>query len=92
MIPMAFDQKKQMSLAEKLAMIDKISDKVNTSAGKKLMGRIGKDPDIMDKLTIKFIPSKCEDLNAAVGGGYPRSRCTIISGAPDSGKLLIIFQ
>lgn len=81
--------KQEQSLAEKLALIDKISKEVNEKAGKVIVGRLSNNADIMDKLTIKFIPSICHDFNEATGGGYPRSRCTLITGSPDSGKMLI---
>ena len=83
--------KTRQSLAEKLSLIDKISREVNEKAGKVIVGRLSNNPDIMDKLTIKFIPSVCHDFNEATGGGYPRSRCTLVTGSPDSGKVLIIF-
>lgn len=76
----------QQSLAEKLALIDRISREVNAKAGKIIVGRLSNSPELMDKLTIKFIPSVCHDFNEAVGGGYPRSRCTLIAGVEDSGK------
>jgi len=78
--------KTEQTLAEKLSLIDKISKEVNEKAGKVIVGRLSNSPEIMDKLTIKFIPSVCFDFNEATGGGYPRSRCTLISGNPDSGK------
>lgn len=37
-------------------------------------------------MTVKFIPTPNDDLNEAVGGGFPVGRTTIISGLPDSGK------
>lgn len=80
------------TLAEKLALIDKISREVNEKAGKVIVGRLSNNPDIMDKLTIKFIPSVCHDFNEATGGGYPRSRCTLITGSPDSGKTSKILE
>lgn len=78
--------KQEQTLAEKLALIDKISKEVNEKAGKVIVGRLSNNPDIMDKLTIKFIPSVCHDFNEATGGGYPRSRCTLITGLADTGK------
>lgn len=78
-----------LTLAEKLKLIDKISDEVNSKAGKVIAGRLSKNKEMLDKLTIKFIPSVCHDFNVATGGGYPRGRCTLISGPEDSGKVLI---
>ena len=89
---MSLEVTKEMSYADKLAMVDKISAQVNEKAGKKIAGRIGADPEIMDKLTIKFIASKSKDFNRATGGGYPRSRCTIIAGAEDSGKTSRVLE
>ena len=83
---MALEKPPKQTLAQKLAIIDRISATINDKAGRKLVGRIGKDPEIADKLKLKFISSKCADFNEAVGGGYPRARCTIISGLSDSGK------
>jgi recombination protein RecA len=80
------------NLAEKLATLDKIAKKMNEKIGKKIMGRIGNDAEILDRLTIKFIPTPCADLNAAVGGGFPRRRCTIIAGKPDSGKTSLVLE
>lgn len=89
---MALELKPTPSLADRLKTIDQISAEINEKAGVKLVGRIGKDPDIMDKLAIKFIPSACLDFNAATGGGYPRGRCTIISGLADAGKSLRVLE
>lgn len=89
---MALEAIKDMPLAEKLAIIDRIAGEINDKAGKKVVGRIGADPAIMDKLRIKFIPSKSPDMNRATGGGYPRSRCTIVAGAPDSGKTSRVLE
>lgn len=84
--------KQEQTLAEKLALIDKISKEVNEKAGKVIVGRLSSTPEMMDKLTIKFIPSICHDFNEATGGGYPRSRCTLIAGNPDSGKTSRILE
>lgn len=89
---MALEIKPTPSLADRLKLIDKISAEINEKAGVKLVGRIGKDPDIMDKLAIKFVPSACLDFNKATGGGYPRGRCTILAGVEDSGKMFIIHS
>lgn len=78
--------KQHKTAAEKFAILDKIAEKVNAKAGKQIIGRIGKNPEIMEKLTIKFIPTPSLDLNDALGGGFPRARMTIVSGLSDSGK------
>lgn len=84
--------KTEQTLAEKLRLIDKISREVNEKAGKVIVGRLSNNPEIADKLTIKFIPSVCHDFNEATGGGYPRSRCTLITGPEDSGKTTRILE
>lgn len=84
--------KEHMSISAKLDILDKISDKVNKKFGKCIMGRIGNAPEIMERLTIKYIPTPSLELNEAVGGGFPRRRCTIIAGNPDSGKTSIVLE
>ena len=79
---------KKMSLKEKLKVLDNIAAATNKQFGKTIMGRIGKTPEIMDKLTIKFIPTPSSRLNRDLGGGIPRGRCTIVTGDPDSGELI----
>ena len=81
----------QQSASEKIKALDSIIKKINDKVGKKIIGRLGADPEIMDKVTMKFVPSVCLDINRITGGGYPRSRCTIIAGNENSGKELIIF-
>lgn len=75
-----------MSLQEKLKSIDSVADAVNKKAGKTVMGRISNNPDILDKLTMRFIPTPSMNLNVACGGGFPRRRISIVAGKPDSGK------
>lgn len=84
------DHKK--SLAEKLSLIDKVAAQTNKKYGKTIMGRIGKSPEIMDKLRIKFIPTPSRTYNQATGGGFPRGRLTIITGQKDSGKTGILLN
>lgn len=83
---------KHKSLAEKTNLLDKIADKINKKYGKAIMGRIGANPEIADRLAVTFVPTACPDLNVAVGGGFPRRRCTLIAGLPDSGKTSIVLE
>ena len=76
----------EKSLKEKISALDKLSSALNKKAGKTVVGRIGNNEEIAEKLRIKFIPSKCEEFNELTGGGYPRGRTTLIAGQPDSGK------
>ena len=66
-------------------------DKVNASAGKIVAGFIS-DSEIADSLTVKFLPTPNDDLNEAIGGGFPIGRTTIITGAPDSGKTSLALE
>lgn len=83
-------------LKDRLAALDKISEKFNQKCGKKIMGRIGADAEIMEKLKVRYIPSPCHELNVAISGkpngGFPRGRCTIITGKRDSGKTSLLLE
>ena len=80
------------SLAEKKSLLDKISAKINKKYDKAIMGRIGATPEIAERLAVKWIPTACPDLNVAVGGGFPRRRCTLIPGLSDSGKTSLVLE
>lgn len=86
----------RMPLKDRLAALDKISEKFNQKCGKKLMGRIGNDPEIMEKLTVRYVPTPCHELNVAISGksdgGFPRGRCTILTGKKDSGKTSLLLE
>lgn len=84
--------KTPQALAERLKKIDKLSESINAKTGKKVMGRLGADPEIMDKLRIQFIPTPSQNVNAALGGGFPKKRTTVIAGLPDSGKTSIVLE
>lgn len=68
------------SLKEKLAILDGIAAGVNKKAGKVIVGRIGKNPEIRKKLTIEFIQTPSVDVNESLGGGFPKGRTTIVAG------------
>lgn len=88
----ALANNEQKTLSEKQAILDKLSDTINQKAGKKIMGRIGRDKDLMERLTIKFIPTPSENINEVMGGGFPRRRTTLIAGMPDSGKTSLVLE
>lgn len=85
-------QNEKKSLQEKLTMLDKLSDNINSKAGKKIMGRVGRDQDLKDRLSIKFIPTPSDNVNEVLGGGFPRRRTTIVAGASDSGKTSLALE
>ncbi len=82
----SFDKKPKMTKEEKFAILDKLTQGINEKSGKKVVGRIGHDEEILDKLTIKFIPTPSLSVNEAMGGGFARRRSTIVAGLPDSGR------
>jgi recombination protein RecA len=84
--------KKQMSLQEKLKAIDNVAEVINKKAGKTIMGRIAANPEILEKLTIKFIPMPSMSVNEAVGGGFPKGKMSIVAGKPDSGKTSLLLE
>lgn len=50
------------------------------------------DKEIADSLTVKYLPTPNDDLNEAIGGGFPIGRTTIITGNPDSGKTSLALE
>ena len=74
------------SLTEKLAILDKATETINKKCGKVVCGRIGKIPEIAEKLKIKWLPSPSYTFNELTGGGIPIGKFTIIAGDQDSGK------
>lgn len=88
----SLNTKPKMALKEKLALLDKVAENVNKKHGKKIVGRIGRDPEIMERLEIKFIPTPSLNVNEATGGGFPRRRMTIVAGLPDSGKTSLCLE
>lgn len=78
--------------AEKLAILDRAAAAINKTAGKTIAGRIGANPELMDRLRIEYIPTPSSDLNDAMGGGVPKGRTTIAAGLPDSGKTSLFLE
>lgn len=88
----SLDKKPKMALKERLALLDKVAENVNKKHGKKVVGRIGADPEIMERLRIKFTPTPSINVNDATGGGFPRRRMSIVAGLPDSGKTSLALE
>lgn len=84
------ETKGEKTLAEKLAALDDIC-KGAVENGLAVAGRLS-DPSISEFLTIKWIPTPSDDVNELLGGGVPRGKVTIISGAPDVGKTKLAEQ
>lgn len=77
--------KEQLTLQEKLKRLDKLSDGFNKQKGKTMMGRVSKNEDLQNMLTVEFIPTPSLNVNDALGGGWPKGRISIVSGNEDSG-------
>ena len=78
-------------MPEKLAKIRQQINKVNASAGKVVAGFLN-DKEIADSLTVKYLPTPNDDLNEAIGGGFPIGRTTVITGLADSGKTSLALE
>lgn len=81
----------ELSINEKLKKIKKVTEEINASATEVVCGFID-DPIIKDRLTLKFIPTPNDDLNEAIGGGFPIGRTTIVTGLSDSGKTGLLLE
>ena len=77
------------TLREKLAAVDEACKKINASLkpGMKKIGRLS-DPEVFERLKVNYVISRCEEFNRTTGGGYPKGKCTLIAGSPNSGKSL----
>lgn len=78
-------------MPEKLTKIRQQINKVNASAGKVVAGFLN-DKEIADSLTVKYLPTPNDDLNEAIGGGFPIGRTTVITGLADSGKTSLALE
>lgn len=83
---------KILTVAEKKAILDKATDKINDNAHKVICGRIGRMPEIQEKLRIKWIPTPSYRLNKATGGGFPIGKFSIVAGNADSGKTSLLLE
>ncbi|WP_139994929.1 hypothetical protein [Kurthia sp. Dielmo] len=79
-------EKTRKPVAQRLKTLDLLATNLNKKHGKVLVGRIGKTPEIRNKLTVKFLPTPSIEINEAFGGGFPKGRTSIVAGLPDSGK------
>jgi recombination protein RecA len=88
--------KKAMTLAEKLRKIDQVSSKINVASKAVICGRLGKEQELRNSLTISYIPTPSTEVNMAIGnaekGGLPRGKMTMIVGKPDSGKTSLALE
>ncbi len=81
----------KISLAAQLSAADKLLQKA-TEEGIIVGGRVTKSNAVRDRLTFKFIPTPCDALNEALGGGFICGKFNVISGAEDSGKTSLALE
>lgn len=81
----------ERNLAESKKRLNALIEKMNKSAGSKVLG-FASDPEIREKLEIKKIPFPSIRLNKLVGGGLPKGKTTMIMGEPDSGKTMVLLE
>lgn len=82
----------KLTLEQKLKALDKLSDNYNKGKENIMCGRIGRNQELRDRLKVKFIKTPSFRLNDAMGGGFAKSRISIVSGLPDSGKTFLILE
>lgn len=80
------------TLVERLKLIDAASKKINEKAGKAVVGRLGKNEELSERVQHKFIQTPSMNVNEAIGGGWPRGHISIVSGGPDSGKTYHLLE
>lgn len=78
-------QVKQQTMAERMQAIDNLCATL-TKNGTVIAGRINKSPEVKERMTFHYYPTKIPELNEKLGGGLPVGRTVLISGNPDSGK------
>lgn len=81
----------QQNFAAKKKSLTSVMDAINKKSGKLSIG-FASEPEIMDKLTIKYIEFPSLRLNAMTGGGLPIGKVSIISGLEDSGKTSLLLE
>lgn len=79
------DASVQDSLEERRKKLSKVIDGINSKSGEVVCGFLD-DPIIQQQLSIEFIKTPNDNLNAAIGGGFPKGRLSIITGLSDAGK------
>lgn len=82
----------KLSLAERLKALDKLSDNYNKQNGEVVCGRIGRNEELKNRITVEFIETPSLNLNYAMGGGFAKGRITIVAGQPDSGKTFLLLE
>lgn len=78
-------KEKTESLAARQQGLDNLFEGLTKEFGI-IGGRPTVVPEVMDRMTFKFLKTPVPDFNDATGGGIPIGHMTMIPGKPDSGK------
>lgn len=84
------DQTK-ISLAERKKNLAKLIEGINQQSKEVVCGFID-DPDIQKQINLEFIRTPNDNLNEAIGGGFPKGRLSIVTGLSDSGKTSLMLE
>lgn len=79
------------SLAEKKKLMAQMIGKINDKVGKSVIG-FASDPEIENKITIKWIETPSLRVNELTGGGFPVGKISIVTGLEDSGKTSFLLE
>lgn len=82
---------KRKSQAERLKAMKDACNAINKAAGETIIGNL-ENEEIVESLKIEYIPTASYRLNAAFGGGWPRGKMSLITGASDSGKTARLLE
>lgn len=81
----------KMSLAERKKNLAKLIAGINAQSKEVVCGFIN-DPDIQKQINLEFIRTPNDNLNEAIGGGFPKGRLSIVTGLSDSGKTSYLLE
>lgn len=84
------DEKEKIQ-AERIKNFNAIMNSINKKAGKMVIGKAS-DPEMIEKLTVKVIPTVSMRINEALGGGWPKGHFSILTGDPDGGKTFLLLE
>lgn len=87
----ASEENIELTADEKRKRLSHIINAVNNSSNQVVCGFLD-DEKIKERLNLKFIQTPNDDLNEAIGGGFPLGRCCVITGKEDSGKTSLLLE
>lgn len=81
----------KISLAERKKNLAKLIEGINQQSKEVVCGFID-DPNIQKQINLEFIRTPNDNLNEAIGGGFPKGRLSIVTGLSDSGKTSLMLE